>query len=275
MPEGDVVRRTAHRLDQALSDRRLVRAELRWPSVAGVELVGRSVLGTSAYGKHLLTRLDDGRTLHTHLRMDGSWSISRTGTPGAAGRGPFIRVVLGNALWTATGDRLGMVDVLDTRDEPRLLGRLGPDLLADDFIDAGLERALLAMRREPARAVCDALLDQSVVAGIGTIFAAESLFAERVWPWTPSGGVPSPRGLLLTARRLMVGSLEKPWHPRGTDPRGLPAVHGRASRPCRRCGTPISVGTSGVPPRQRPIFFCVSCQVSGRRGAVGGASSTR
>jgi len=266
------VRRIAHRLDQALAGERLVRAELRWPSVAGVELVGRTVLGTAAYGKHLLTRVEDGRTLHTHLRMDGSWSISRSGTPGAAGRGAFVRVVLAAERWTAVGDRLGMVDVLDTRDEPRLLAGLGPDLLADDFSDVGLGRALSALRRDPDRPVCDALLDQSVVAGIGTIFAAESLFAERVWPWVRSGDVPDPRALLLTARRLMTGALVKPWQPGPGDQRGLPAVHGRVHQPCRRCGTFISVRQSGPPARQRPIFFCATCQAQGRPAARSSAS---
>ena len=140
--------------------------------------------------------------------MTPTGSTGSTGTPGAPGaarRGPLVRAVLATALWTATGDRLGMVDVLDTRDEPRLIGRLGPELLADDVIDADLERALTVLDREPGRAGCDALLDQSVVAGIGTIVATESL--------------------------------------------------------CRRCGTPISVGQSGRRPRQRPIFFCATCQV--------------
>lgn len=263
MPEGDVVRRTAHRLDQALAGRRLVRAELRWPSVAGIELAGRSVLGTIAYGKHLLTRIDDGRTLHTHLRMEGSWSIVRTGTREAAGRGPFVRVVLAAEPWTAIGDRLGMVDVLATRDEPRLLAHLGPDLLADDFVDDGLGRALRSLHRDPDRAVCDALLDQSVVAGIGTIFTAESLYAERLWPWVRTADVPDPRALLLTARRLMIGALEKPWRPGLSDQRGLPAVHGRARQPCRHCGTTISVRQSGPPATQRPIFYCPACQAQG------------
>ncbi len=82
MPEGDILRRTAARLDQALAGRVVRRAELRWPDAGGVELAGRTVLGTRPYGKHLLTRFDDGRTLHTHLRMDGSWRVGRTGSTG-------------------------------------------------------------------------------------------------------------------------------------------------------------------------------------------------
>ena len=116
MPEGDILRRTATRLDAALTGRVLTRAELRWPTAAEVDLVGAEVLGTRAYGKHLLTRFDDGRTLHTHLRMEGSWAVARTGSPAAAARGAFVRVVLGEATWTATGTRIGMLDVVATRD---------------------------------------------------------------------------------------------------------------------------------------------------------------
>ena len=95
MPEGDILRRAARSLDEALAGQRLVRAELRWPSAAGVDLVGATVLRTVPYGKHLFTRFDDGRSLHTHLRMEGSWRLSRTGTPEARARSPWVRAVLG------------------------------------------------------------------------------------------------------------------------------------------------------------------------------------
>ena len=86
MPEGDAVRRTARRLDAALAGGTLVRADLRVPRFATVDLRGMQVLGTHVVGKHMLTRLADDRrewTLHHHLRMDGSW---RTGPPGSPGR---------------------------------------------------------------------------------------------------------------------------------------------------------------------------------------------
>ncbi len=126
MPEGDVLRRTAAGLDAALAGRVLDRAELRWPDAAGTVLEGRTVLGTVAYGKHLLTRFDDGRTLHTHLRMEGSWSVHRTGTTSARERDPWVRAVLVTPDWTALGHRLGMLDVLRTRDEARPARRPRP-----------------------------------------------------------------------------------------------------------------------------------------------------
>lgn len=249
MPEGDVLRRTATRLDEALAGRTLVRAELRWPDAGGVDLVGRTVLGTQPYGKHLLTRFDDGRTLHTHLRMDGRWRVARTGTPEAQGRSPQVRALLAAPSWTAVGYLLGMLDVLPTRDEARVVGHLGPDVLAETF-DA--DEALDRWRRAGATPAAEVLLDQTVVAGIGTIYLAESLFWERLWPWTPADQVPDPGRLLTVARRLMQRAVLS-----GSPPG---RVHGRLRQPCPRCGTPIAVGVARRPPMERPVYWCPSCQ---------------
>ncbi|RPF22093.1 endonuclease-8 [Myceligenerans xiligouense] len=259
-----MLRLTAERLDAALAGQVLTRAELRWPSAASANLVGTTVLGTRAYGKHLLTRFDDGRTLHTHLRMEGRWRVDRTGSRGAAARSPAIRAVLATRRWTCTGWQLGMLDLLATRDEPRVLAGLGPDVLADDFAPGAagsrLPDGVVGLTRDPDRPLCDALLDQRGVAGLGTIWMAESLFARRLHPWAPAGALDEDdaAALLLTARELMWRSI------RVARRNGLgsveTAVHGRAGRPCRRCRTPISVGTANRPPFERPVFWCPTCQ---------------
>lgn len=251
MPEGDVLRRTAARLDLALVGSPLSRADLRWPTAATVDLVGRTVLGTRPYGKHLLTRFDDGRTLHTHLRMDGYWRVHRTEPSGSRERSPQIRAVLATDTWTAVGHLLGMLDVVATRDEHTLIGHLGPDVLDDPF-DAA--EALSRWAARGATPAAEVLLDQTVVAGIGTIFMAESLFAERLWPWLPADEVPDPGRLLLVARRLMQRSV--------TSGRPPGHVHGRFRRPCVRCGTPVARGEARRPPMQRPVFYCPRCQAA-------------
>ena len=261
MPEGDVLRRTAAALDRGLAGRTVLRTELRWPTAAGTTFEGRTVLGTVAYGKHLLTRFDDGRTLHTHLRMDGSWRIVRTGTPPAAARSPFVRAVLGNDTWTAVGDHLGMLDVVPTRDERTLIGHLGPDVLADDFPTSGLAEALVRWAARGQIPVAEILLDQTVAAGIGTIYTAETLFARRLWPWTPADTTDAAT-LLMTARTLMARSVAAAVPTAtGETARGrTSAVHGRFGQPCRRCGTVIAVGTARRPPMERPVFYCPTCQ---------------
>ena len=275
MPEGDILRRTAVTLERALTGSVVTAAELRWPSVASVDLVGRTVLGTRSYGKHLLTRFDDGRTLHSHLRMEGSWRLERTpavdGLPPstshpAAGRrswwGPFVRAVISTASWTAIGDRLGMLDVVPTRDEHTLIGHLGPDILAPDFPTTGLPMALAAYAERGATPVAEVLLDQRVLAGIGTIYMAESLFARRIWPWTPAGAVADPASLLMTARVLMERSVaaQTTDSPITADRWLVRSVHGRRGRPCPRCSAPVARGDVREPPMERPVFYCPRCQ---------------
>lgn len=262
MPEGDILRRTATALDRALTGEVVVRTELRWPTAAGVTFDGRTVLGTHAYGKHLFTRFDDGRTLHTHLRMEGVWRVAPTGTPAASGRGAFVRAVLGSARRTAVGDRLGMLDVLPTRDEQTLVAHLGPDVLADDFPTVGLLEFLARFGARGRAPVAEVLLDQTVVAGIGTIYAAESLFARRLWPWTPATEIADPATLLMTARVLMERSVaaRSPTATGQAAPGPTTLVHGRTGRPCPRCGTPIRQGRVREAPMERPVFFCPVCQ---------------
>jgi endonuclease-8 len=267
VPEGDVLRLTAERLDAALRGVPLVRAELRWPSAAGARLDGATVTACVAYGKHLLTRFDDGRTLHTHLRREGYWRVHRTGTPEAAARNPAVRAVLATPAWTCVAWHLGMLDLVRTRDEPSLLAHLGPDVLADDFGAAGVAEAARRLAAAPERPLCEVLLDQRVVAGLGTIWMAETLFALRLWPWTPAGALDEAgrSALLLTAHRLLSRAVAV-GRTRGLVER---AVHGRNRRPCVRCRTPIAVGQANEPPYERVVFWCPSCQAGpgARRGA--------
>lgn len=276
MPEGDVLRRTAARLDGALAGHRLVRADLRWPTAATVDLVGRTVVGTRPYGKHLLTRLDDGRTLHTHLRMDGAWRVVPSSDRRAAARSPDVRAVLADARWTAVGHRLGMLDVVPTSAERTLLGHLGPDVLDGDFDTTpgvpwvggpvlelptpGIDESLRRWAAQGARPVGEVLLDQRVVAGIGTIFMAESLFACGWWPWAPADVVDDPAAVLRSARALLRASVSAG--------RPTPAVYDRAGRTCTRCGARVARATVGAPPTDRRVFWCPGCQVRGRDRAT-------
>jgi endonuclease-8 len=263
VPEGDILRRTAAALDRALTGAVVVRTELRWPTAAGTLFDGATVLGTHAYGKHLFTRFDDGRTLHTHLRMEGYWRTHPSGSAPARARDPFIRAVLGTAAWTAVGHRLGMLDVVPTSREHTLVAHLGPDVLADDFPESGLPEALARVAARGTTPIAEVLLDQTVAAGLGTIYMAESLFARRVWPWTPADRTDAAT-LYMVARTLMqrsVAALTPTATGETARGRGT-RVHGRAGEPCPRCGTPVAVGTARRPPMERPVFWCPTCQAA-------------
>ncbi|WP_420111302.1 DNA-formamidopyrimidine glycosylase family protein [Pseudactinotalea sp.] len=251
--------RTARRLTQALAHGPLVRADLRWPSVAGADLLERSALETVSHGKHLLTRLDDGRTLHTHLRMEGTWQVRRTQQPPQPWRQHTVRVVLATARWTCAGISLGMVDLVPTSREHTLIGHLGPDLMADD-VDVATAAANL--RAQGDRPVGEALLDQRVAAGIGTIYTSETLWLLRLNPWQPAREIADPEEVIATAARIMRRSADAPSITATGDPRpGRDAnAYGREHQPCRRCGSAIRQGRLGTPPTDRVTYWCATCQ---------------
>jgi endonuclease-8 len=256
VPEGDIVWLTAQRLHKALAGRPLIRSDFRVPRLAGTDLNGREVHEALARGKHLLIRVEGGLTVHTHLRMDGSWRIRPTGPVSPDHR---VRLLLANTDWQALGYSLGVVEMMRTRDEDRAVGRLGPDLLGPDWDPA---EAVRLLRERPERAIGEALLDQTRLAGIGNMYKAEVLFLRGVHPWRPTGAVAGLEELVELARRLLevnrarYDQITTGVHRRG----GEHWVYGRAGRPCRRCRTLIERADQGPGPYDRITFWCPYCQ---------------
>ncbi|WP_432534544.1 DNA-formamidopyrimidine glycosylase family protein [Kineococcus arenarius] len=265
MPEGDVVWRTAQRLHRALAGREVLSCDLRWPSLATADLSGRRVLEVVSAGKHLLTRLGaaDGEpalTLHSHLRMEGSWYVERTGSNGRGRRSASgVRAVLTTPEWTAVGHELGMLDLVPTAAEAGLVGHLGPDLLGPGWDAAEARRRLLAV---PQRHLGEALLDQRVLAGVGTFYMAEACFLAGVSPWTPVGELPSPDRLLTLLHRLLHANKDRTGQVTTGDLRRgrQNFVHARSGLPCLRCGGTVRVAPIGPAPRDRTAFYCPRCQ---------------
>jgi len=259
VPEGDTVWLTAQRLDQALRGRPLTVSDFRVPALATVDLTGRAVSEVLSRGKHILTRVDDDVTVHSHLRMDGSWYLSRAGELPRRHPQHLIRLLLGNADWLATGYRIHDLRVVPRSAEDELVGHLGPDLLGPDWDP---ERAVANLRREPDTAIGDALLDQRNLAGIGNLYKAEVLFVERVHPWTPVGKVPDLARLVATAHRLMRANRDHPEQSTtGVLGRGREHwVYDRAGEACMRCRTPVRRAEQGTPPRTRVTYWCPRCQ---------------
>jgi endonuclease-8 len=252
MPEGDVVWQTARRLHKALAGRTLTRSDFRVPRLATVDLTGDVVTETASRGKHLLTRTRNGLTVHTHLRMDGTWRVQ----PAADHR---IRLVLANEDWQAIGYQLGVVELIRTSEESQVTGHLGPDLLGSDWDS---DEAVRRLSAEPDRPIGEALLDQRNLAGIGTWFAAEMLFLRGIDPWRPVGDVKDLDALVDLGQRLLDANKTRPGHTSTGDlGRGQESwVYGRAGRPCRRCGAAIRRGDQGPPGQERLRFWCPNCQ---------------
>ena len=257
MPEGDVVWRAARDLREALAGRVLTRSDFRVPRYATTDLTGRTVTESVSRGKHLLTRVEGGVTVHTHLRMEGAWRVRPARTQVRDGH--RIRLVLGNADWQAIGYQLGIVEVVPTAREDRIVGHLGPDLLGPDWDPDEAVRRLLA---DPQRPIGEALLDQRNLAGIGNMYKAEVLFLRGVSPWRKAGDVADPAALVNMAKRVLEANRERRDQiTTGRWQRGEGTwVHGRRGRPCRRCGTPIRTADQGADPEARIAYWCPRCQ---------------
>ncbi|QNE74591.1 DNA glycosylase [Streptomyces finlayi] len=273
MPEGDTVLQTATRLHTALAGQVLTHSDLRVPRLATVDLTGREVLDVTARGKHLLTRIEGGLTLHSHLRMDGAWRVYAAGERWRGGPAHQIRAVLGNGTHTAVGYRLPVLDLLRTRDEEKIVGHLGPDLLGPGW-DA--DTALRNLLADPDRPLGQALLDQRNLAGIGNVFMCELCFMARVTPWLPVGRLPATTAtrLVSTAKQLLEANRDRPTRtttgptpavaahaPTRARPQEHLYVYGRERRSCLRCGTPIRKVTEA----DRPTYWCPRCQVGPTR----------
>lgn len=259
MPEGDTVWQAASRLHSALAGKVLTRSDLRVPKYATADLTGRTVLDVTPRGKHLLTRIEGGLTLHSHLRMDGAWKIFANGQRWSGGPAHQIRAILGNHDTTAVGYRLPVLELLRTPDEQRVVGHLGPDLLGPDWDP---DQALANLLADPARPLGEALLDQRNLAGIGNVYKSELCFLLGITPWLPVGALPADRAAKLPdlAKKLLEANRDRPVRTT-TGRRGQDLfTYGRAPRPCLRCGTPIRVADQGDGSRERPTYWCPTCQ---------------
>jgi endonuclease-8 len=244
VPEGDTIHRAARRLQALVGER--IAAESPHPRAQAERVAeridGRVLESVSAHGKNLLLRFEGGLVLRSHLRMSGRWTVvpagrPRTGRPWLVLRGEQVEGVLWN----------GPVLELHTR----ALARLGPDILEEP---PRFDVMLARMRRaDQTRFLGETLLDQSLVAGIGNMWLAESLWAAALSPWRRLRGVSEPdrRRALEAAAHLMRASVDG-----GRS--GGHQVYRRVGRPCPRCGT--RVRSWGQGDDNRMAYWCPGCQ---------------
>lgn len=260
VPEGDTVWNTARALHQALAGQRLTASDFRVPHLAAVDLTGATVMESASRGKHLLLRLTgpDGTrrlTLHSHLRMDGSWRTYPPGARWTGGPAHLVRVALHTPTAVAVGYHLHDLALIPTDQEHTVVGHLGPDLLGPDWDPAEATRRLA---HQPERPIGEALLDQRNLAGIGNLYKSEVLFLRGISPWTSVADVPDLTAVVVLAQKLLAANRGR----RTQSTTGLPYrgettyVYGRRAAPCRRCGTPISKAEQG----ERVTYWCPTCQ---------------
>ena len=263
MPEGDTIWRTARTLHAALCGKAVVAFDSVVPAVTAaaerLRLVGRSVEGVEARGKHLLVRFTGGAVLHTHQGMRGSWHLYRRDGPR---RRPASRARA--AIETADVVALCFLSPVVELLSPSAVGshpalaRLGPDVLKPDFDPAVARRRL---RERTHAEIGVALMDQTALAGIGNVYKSEALFLSGVSPFARVGGLDDATldSLVAVARDLMRRNLG-PGMRRTTTPLspGRLWVYRRAGLPCRRCGSTIARAVQAE--QARSTYYCPTCQ---------------
>ncbi|PWC06759.1 DNA-formamidopyrimidine glycosylase family protein [Mycetocola zhujimingii] len=257
MPEGDTVYREAFHLNQALQGAIVTGWDIRVPAFATSDLTGERIDGVASRGKHLLHRVGDF-TLHSHLKMEGSWHLYRPGSPWK--RPAFqARAVVTTADWVSVGFDLGVVELIPRAEEETAVGYLGPDLLGADW---NSDEAIARLTAAPEVPAAVALLDQRNLAGLGNVFANELCFLRGVLPSRPIGETDVPAMVALSSRLILANRDRVERTTTGdTRPGRKVWVYGRAGKPCLRCGTRIRAGKLGQDELSlRDTYWCPRCQ---------------
>ena len=276
MPELPEVETVCRGLAPRLVGRAIVRVDQRCdalriplPPRFAERVTGRRIAAIGRRAKYILVHLDDGAVMLIHLGMSGRL-VLHNGRPGAPGRHDHVIFHIDDGTHVTFNDarRFGLITLATADDLERhpLLVDLGPEPLDEGFTGAALA-ARLAGRRTPIKS---ALLDQRVIAGIGNIYACESLFYAGLSPRRMAGTVIGRRAERLAAamREVLSAAIEAG----GSSLRNFVgasgdlgyfqhsfAVYNRAGEPCPGCDcggvicriTQSSRSTFYCPRRQR------------------------
>ena len=231
------------------------------PREVAAELQGERVARVERRGKYLVVRLEGGGALLVHLRMTGSFGFEPTSHERAV-----VELEDGSRLVYRDVRRFGTWLVVTNDElEPYIAGKNGPEPLGPRFTTTWLA-GRLATRRAALKSV---LLDQSVVAGLGNIYADEALWRARLSPLRPANGLglDEARRLHRAIRTVLRLGIERqgstlrdyarPDGSEGEMQREF-RVYGREGEPCPRCRTPIAKARVGG----RGTWYCPHCQPS-------------
>ncbi|MFC1920828.1 bifunctional DNA-formamidopyrimidine glycosylase/DNA-(apurinic or apyrimidinic site) lyase [Chloroflexota bacterium] len=224
-------------------------------------LSGRKILGISRRGKYMIISLDAPDYLIIHLKMTGSLYVQKSTEEPPKFTRAIIHLDDGNSVFFRDPRKFGAMRLV--RDKDKIIGKLGPEPLEVDFTPEVLAKRL-AKRKAPMKAV---LCDQNCIAGIGSMYADEALFANGIHPMrTPeslsqeeiSGLYKAIREILWTAienKGASVNTYYRPDGSKGTAHYEFKVAH-RFKEPCPVCGTPVE----RMKVRGRGSYFCPKCQ---------------
>jgi formamidopyrimidine-DNA glycosylase len=273
MPELPEVETVCRSLARELAGRRIVGVHsIGWPRIVAAPsadalcaaLCDRAIERVERRAKYVLIRLDNAETLVVHLRMTGQLLV----VPAAAASDKHTHIVLslddGRELRFHDTRKFGRWWLLNALGMAELEARLGVEPLDAAFTAQVLARALQGRKTK----LKPLLLDQSLIAGIGNIYADEALWLARLHPLRPANTLSEAEISALHAG--IVAALDQGVARRGTtlvnyrDANGEGGenqhhlnAYGRTGDPCPRCGTPLERITVA----QRSTHFCPTCQV--------------
>jgi endonuclease-8 len=271
MPEGDTIFRAARTLQQALAGKLVTRFDTALPKLARVDdqtpVAGRRIERVEAAGKNLIMVFSGDLFLRTHMRMNGSWHIYRSGERWQRPRRD-MRIVIATEDFVAVGFNIPVAEfhtarTLSRSDDLRLIG---PDLLASSF-DA--TEVMRRMRARPRTEIAPLLLNQRVLAGIGNVYKSEALFIAGVNPFTTVESIDDVtlQRIVAISKKLLRYNVRPDTNARRTTGSlrqdDSLYVYGRAGKPCRRCGTMIERQLQS----ERLTYWCPKCQSSSQRAA--------
>lgn len=278
MPEGDTIFRTARALERALGGKVVIGFETGFAKLARVNddtpLLGRVVERVESRGKWCLIYFSGDLILVTHMLMNGSWHLYRTGERWRMGRSR-MRVVIRTADWEAVGFNIPVAEFHTARSLERYsqIPKLGPDILSERFtVEIGLERLLKHSVDAPDAEIGSVLLNQQVLAGLGNVYKSEVAFAAKVNPFRPM------RTVSMQEMQVMVEFAQRYMQLNVVDGKGDGIVtyagnrrtrhssnreerlwvYGRQGQECRRCGTAIMMRKQGG--QVRSTYWCPECQ---------------
>lgn len=277
MPELPEVETYVRALKPLLKGKTILSAEVHWPRTIAApdadrftDLIrGRSFSSFGRRGKYMLLGLDSAETLIVHLRMTGELRLHPPPAPGASAADAPVDKHTHVLFDLDTREQLRYRDTRKfgriwlVEDTSEVVGKLGPEPLDDAFVPQTLAQTL-AGRKANVKAL---LLNQSLLAGVGNIYADESLFRARIDPRRAGGSLAleeidrlhlALRDVLLEGIAAQGSSVQNYAPPTGAKG-GFQEqfqVFRRSGEPCFTCGTPISRTVLA----QRSTHFCPACQ---------------
>ena len=229
------------------------------PEEFGRKLVGHKINSLERRGKYLIFHLSNGKALIMHFRMSGALLLN----PAQPDRYARVIFYLDNNDQLVFTDRRRLGALWLVENKQAIIGKLGPEPLVPEFTTNTLAERL-AKRQAPIKAV---LLDQSVLAGIGNMYADEALFAARIHPMRKANSL-SPKEIRNLHRTIVdvlrsaidnkgasVDTYKRPDGELGTAHSNFRVAH-RGGETCPICYTPIQ----RLAIRNRGSYFCPNCQ---------------